>query len=153
MLLSARKESGKYTEGVVLTDNLAALFRNVPPALALALAQTEKDRRLRAPRSCAASTAARVEAAMHIAAEIEMATGGWLRCAAPPSVALFVANAAFAEPRVEVFTDHGHPIAPAEGFTDGDRISSTVSALAQDQLSEGLPSDPQRPPGSKAMNA
>lgn len=43
LLLSARKEPGKYVEGVVLADNLEALFRNVPPPLSLALAMTEKD--------------------------------------------------------------------------------------------------------------
>jgi len=42
LLLSTRKEPGKYVEGVVLADNLEALFRNVPPALSLALAMTEK---------------------------------------------------------------------------------------------------------------
>jgi len=42
MLRAARKEPGKYTEGVVLSDNLQCLFRNVPPSLALALAMTEK---------------------------------------------------------------------------------------------------------------
>lgn len=42
LLLSARKEPGKYVEGVVLSDRLEALFRNVPPALTLALAMTEK---------------------------------------------------------------------------------------------------------------
>ena len=40
--LLARKEPGKYVEGVVLSDKLEALFRNVPPALTLALAMTEK---------------------------------------------------------------------------------------------------------------
>ena len=43
MLLAARKEPGKYTEGVVLSDKLLCLFRNVPPALVMALAQTESD--------------------------------------------------------------------------------------------------------------
>ncbi len=42
LLLSARKEPGKYTEGVVLADSIEALFRVVPPPLALALAMTEK---------------------------------------------------------------------------------------------------------------
>ena len=42
LLLSARKEPGKYVEGVVLSDNMEALFRNVPPPLCLALAMTEK---------------------------------------------------------------------------------------------------------------
>ncbi len=43
LLLAARKSPGQYTEGVVLSDVLTALFRNVPPALALALGMTEKD--------------------------------------------------------------------------------------------------------------
>jgi hypothetical protein len=43
LLLAAGKEPGKYTEGVVLSPAIKALFRNVPPALALALAQTEQD--------------------------------------------------------------------------------------------------------------
>jgi conjugative transfer ATPase len=42
MLLSTRKEPGKYVEGVVLADTIEALFRSVPPPLALALAMTEK---------------------------------------------------------------------------------------------------------------
>lgn len=42
MLLAANKEPGKYTEGVVMADKIQALFRNVPPPLALALAMTEK---------------------------------------------------------------------------------------------------------------
>ena len=42
LLLSASKEPGKYVEGVVLSDSLEALFRNVPPPLCLALAMTEK---------------------------------------------------------------------------------------------------------------
>jgi conjugative transfer ATPase len=42
LLLSTRKEPGKYAEGVVIADSLEALFRNVPPPLSLALAMTEK---------------------------------------------------------------------------------------------------------------
>ncbi len=42
LLLSTRKEPGKYVEGVVLSDQLEVLFRNVPPPLTLALAMTEK---------------------------------------------------------------------------------------------------------------
>ncbi|MCP5437613.1 MAG: conjugative transfer ATPase [Chromatiaceae bacterium] len=76
MLLSARKESGKYTEGVVLTDNLAALFRNVPPALALALAQTEKDEKAARAEIMRRERCSEVEAAMHIAAEIESRRAG-----------------------------------------------------------------------------
>ena len=43
MVLSARKEPGKYTEGVVMSGKLMTPFRNVVPALSLALSQTEKD--------------------------------------------------------------------------------------------------------------
>jgi hypothetical protein len=42
LLLATRKSPGQYTEGVVFSAELAALFRNVPPALALALGMTEK---------------------------------------------------------------------------------------------------------------
>ena len=41
LLLAAQKSPGQYTEGVVLSKTLTALIRNVPPPLAMALAQTE----------------------------------------------------------------------------------------------------------------
>lgn len=43
LLVSATKSKRQYTEGVVLSDRIEALFRNVPPSLSLALAMTEKD--------------------------------------------------------------------------------------------------------------
>lgn len=42
LFLSAKKEKGKYTEGVLLSPKLQALFRNVPPRLYLAMAATEQ---------------------------------------------------------------------------------------------------------------
>lgn len=42
LLLSATKAPGKYTEGVVLSPRVEALFRDVSPALWLALGMTEK---------------------------------------------------------------------------------------------------------------
>ncbi|MBX9705797.1 MAG: conjugative transfer ATPase, partial [Gammaproteobacteria bacterium] len=39
---SVRKASRKYVEGVILSNRVKALFRNVPPRLSLALAMTEK---------------------------------------------------------------------------------------------------------------
>ncbi|MET0080873.1 MAG: conjugative transfer ATPase, partial [Candidatus Thiodiazotropha lotti] len=42
LLKQARKEPGKYVEGVVMSKKLLSLFRNVPPAIALAIAQTEQ---------------------------------------------------------------------------------------------------------------
>ena len=58
-------------------------------------------------------------------------------------VPLVVANAAFAEARVEVFTDHGYPVAHTEAFADVTVYQLDGLVLAQDQLSEGLPSDPE----------
>lgn len=71
MLLSAKKEGGKYTEGVVLTDAMAALFRNVPPAIALALAQTEKDEKAARAEIMREEGCTEVEAAMRIAERID----------------------------------------------------------------------------------
>ncbi len=42
LLEEARKSPGRYSEGVLLSGRPPLLFRNVPPALALALAQTEE---------------------------------------------------------------------------------------------------------------
>lgn len=41
LMESATKEPPKYTEGVVISSAMQALFRNVPPALPIALAMTE----------------------------------------------------------------------------------------------------------------
>jgi conjugative transfer ATPase len=42
MMLNCVKNPNKYVEGVVISERLQMLFRNVPPSLPLALAQTEK---------------------------------------------------------------------------------------------------------------
>ncbi|MBW8832305.1 MAG: conjugative transfer ATPase, partial [Burkholderiales bacterium] len=41
LIESARKEPGKYTEGVVISANSQVLFRNVPPPMSIALGMTE----------------------------------------------------------------------------------------------------------------
>lgn len=43
LMLSARKESGKFCEGVILSKSMEVLFRAVLPSLNLALAMTEAD--------------------------------------------------------------------------------------------------------------
>lgn len=43
LMMSARKEAGKYCEGVVLSKSMEALFRAVPPSLYLAMAMTEPE--------------------------------------------------------------------------------------------------------------
>jgi len=75
LLLSTRKEPGKYTEGVVLTDSFEALFRNVPPALALALAMTEKHEKAQRAEIMRQRGCSELEAAYHVAELIEAARG------------------------------------------------------------------------------
>lgn len=67
MVESARKETPKYTEGVLITASDQFLFRNVPPALPIALAMTEGHekahrRRLMDKHGCTEMEAARMVA-------------------------------------------------------------------------------------------
>ena len=70
MILSARKEPGKYTEGVVMSGKLMTLFRNVPPALALALSQTEKDEKAHRAAVMRREGCSEIEAVYRIAEDI-----------------------------------------------------------------------------------
>ncbi|MCY3541898.1 MAG: conjugative transfer ATPase [Gammaproteobacteria bacterium] len=70
LLLSAKKEPGKYVEGVVLSDNLETLFRNVPPSLSLALAMTEKHEKAQRRKIMDELGCSEVEAAYEVAKEI-----------------------------------------------------------------------------------
>ena len=67
LLLSARKEPGLYTEGVVLSDTVEALFRHVPPPLYLALAMTEKDEKAERQRLMTEHKITEVAAAIKVA--------------------------------------------------------------------------------------
>lgn len=70
MLLSAKKEPGKYVEGVVLSDKIEALFRNVPPALSLALAMTEKHEKAERYRIMQELNCSEAEAAVEVAKKL-----------------------------------------------------------------------------------
>ncbi len=70
MILSARKRPGHYTEGVVLSGRLLNLFRNVPPAIALALAQTEKHEKAQRARLCEQHGISELDAAFEIASKL-----------------------------------------------------------------------------------
>ncbi len=70
LLLSTRKEPGKYVEGVVLADKLEALFRSVPPPLALALAMTEKHEKAERAALMHELGCTELEAAYRIAAQL-----------------------------------------------------------------------------------
>ena len=70
LLLSAKKEPGKYVEGVVLSDEIQSLFRNVPPALSLALAMTEKHEKARRQEIMSNESCSEYEAACAIARDL-----------------------------------------------------------------------------------
>lgn len=75
MMLSARKEPRKYTEGVVMSDNVQALFRNVPPSLYLSLAGTEGSEKAERGDVMREFGISEVEAAEYIAAQIDFGRG------------------------------------------------------------------------------
>ena len=68
MLVSARKEKGKYTEGVVLSDNVNSLFRIVMPALPLALAGTDDDEKAERRQIMTEQACSEIDA-VHVVAE------------------------------------------------------------------------------------
>ncbi|CAI06340.1 MULTISPECIES: conjugative transfer ATPase [Aromatoleum] len=70
LMESARKEPPKYTEGVILNPKMQALFRNVPPPLAIALAMTEKHEKAQRQDIMTATGCTELEAAYAIAREL-----------------------------------------------------------------------------------
>lgn len=66
LLLSATKAPGKYTEGVVLSPRVEALFRVVSPALWLALGMTEKHEKAERMRIMRELGCSELEAAMRV---------------------------------------------------------------------------------------
>lgn len=75
LMLSAKKEPKKYTEGVVLSENLEALFRNVPPSLFLSLAGTEKEEKTERAKYMKQFGITEVEAAEYIGHMIDFYRG------------------------------------------------------------------------------
>jgi len=75
LMLSATKCPGKYTEGVVISDSVNGLFRNVPPPLALALAMTEKNEKAARQKLMDKHNCTELDAAFMIAKQIE--AGQW----------------------------------------------------------------------------
>jgi conjugative transfer ATPase len=71
LLLSASKEPGKFTEGVVLSKKLEALFRVVPPSLFLALAMTEAEEKAERWKLMEEHGCTELEAALRVASGIE----------------------------------------------------------------------------------
>ncbi|WP_447792077.1 conjugative transfer ATPase [Pseudomonas farris] len=75
LLLSASKEPGKYTEGVVLSKKLETLFRAVPPSLYLALAMTEPEEKAERWTLIQENDCSELEAAYRVAERIDRARG------------------------------------------------------------------------------
>ncbi|MCG5495567.1 conjugative transfer ATPase [Ectothiorhodospira variabilis] len=76
LIASATKSPGRYTEGAVLADRVQALFRNVPPPEALALAMTEKHEKAERAQIMAETGCTDVEAALEVARRIGDQWGG-----------------------------------------------------------------------------
>ena len=70
LLLAAGKEPGKYVEGVILGPGLKALFRSVPPAIALALAMTEQHEKAERANIMQERHCSELDAALVIAGQI-----------------------------------------------------------------------------------
>ena len=75
LMLSTRKESGKYSEGVILSKSMEVLFRAVPPSLALALAQTEPEEKAERAQIMRQQGCTELEAAVKISQGIDQARG------------------------------------------------------------------------------
>src|SRR3546814_19588780 len=74
-MLSARKEAGKFTEGVILSKSMEVLLRAVPPSLYLALAQTEPEEKAERYQLMQQYGCTELEAAFKVAETIDQTRG------------------------------------------------------------------------------
>ena len=75
MLLSATKLPRKYTEGVILSRKVQALFRAVPPSLFLALGMTEKEEKAERRAIMNEFKCTELEAVYHVARRLDESRG------------------------------------------------------------------------------
>lgn len=75
ILRSASKLSRCYTEGVVLSEKVEALFRVVPPSLYLALGMTEKEEKAERQRLMREYQCSELDAAIRVARKMDEARG------------------------------------------------------------------------------
>ncbi|MFJ4443334.1 conjugative transfer ATPase [Pseudomonas sp. NPDC089422] len=75
LMLSARKESGKYCEGVILSKSMELLFRAVPPSLYLALAMTEPEEKAARHTLMQQYGTSELDAAIRMAHDIDRSRG------------------------------------------------------------------------------
>ncbi|NMZ97604.1 conjugative transfer ATPase [Pseudomonas lundensis] len=75
LMRSARKEAGKFSEGVILSKSMEVLFRAVPPSLYLAMAMTEPEEKHQRHQLMQAQGITELEAAFEMAAELDRRRG------------------------------------------------------------------------------
>lgn len=75
LMLSARKESGKFTEGVILSKSVEVLFRAVPPSLYLAMAMTEPEEKAERFRVMNELGIGELDATIEIARRLDLSRG------------------------------------------------------------------------------
>ncbi|MCY1394051.1 F pilus assembly Type-IV secretion system for plasmid transfer [compost metagenome] len=75
LMLSARKEAGKFSEGVVLSKSMEVLFRAVPPSLYLAMAMTEPEEKAERFQLMQQHGISELDAAFRVAEKIDRARG------------------------------------------------------------------------------
>lgn len=75
LMLSARKESGKFTEGIILSKSMEVLFRAVPPSLYLAMAMTEPEEKNERYKLMQQHGISELEAAIMVAQEMDEKRG------------------------------------------------------------------------------
>jgi len=75
IMLSARKENAKLTEGIVLAKRIEMLFRVAPPSLCLALAMTEPEEKRQRYETMQALGCDELHAALQVAADLDRKRG------------------------------------------------------------------------------
>ena len=75
LMESASKEPPKYSEGVVLSASMQALFRNIPPPLPIALAMTEKHEKAERRAIMKRDQCSELEAAYRVAEQLARRRG------------------------------------------------------------------------------
>ncbi|GBQ20292.1 conjugative transfer ATPase [Gluconacetobacter sacchari DSM 12717] len=75
LMLSARKEVGKFSEGVILSKSMELLFRAVPPSLYLAMAMTEPEEKADRYQLIQQYGVSELDAAFKVAEKIDRARG------------------------------------------------------------------------------
>ncbi|HCN61921.1 MAG TPA: conjugative transfer ATPase [Pseudomonas sp.] len=75
LMRSARKEAGKFSEGVVLSKSMEVLFRAVPPSLYLAMAMTEPEEKHQRHQLMQAHGIDELTAAFEMATELDRCRG------------------------------------------------------------------------------